>query len=188
MVAEELRCAVWHGRGDVRLESRPLPEPGPGDVLVRIAACGLCATDLHLIDGSIPLYQPPRVLGHEAAGVVRAVGPAVRSVRPGDGVALDTSVPCDVCFYCREARPFLCGDRRPVFGYLADFAVVPERVVYRLPPGLPLEHGALAEPLSCVLHALGMAPLIPLALPLERVHEALELSRERAAPKVLVCP
>ena len=119
MVAEELRCAVWHGRGDVRLESRPLPEPGPGDVLVRIAACGLCATDLHLIDGSIPLYQPPRVLGHEAAGVIRAVGPAVRSVRPGDAVALDTSVPCDVCFYCREARPFLCGDRRPVFGYLA---------------------------------------------------------------------
>ena len=99
--------AVWHGTGDLRLEERPIPSLGPFDVLVDVVGCGVCATDLHLLDVSISLYPPPKVLGHEVGGVVRVVGASVTHVVPGDAVALDTSVPCNTCFYCREARPLM---------------------------------------------------------------------------------
>ncbi len=159
MATRQMQCAVWYGPNNVRLEQRPVAEPRGSETLVRVVACGLCATDLHAIDGSIPLYQPPRILGHEAVGVVEAVGPQVRHVRPGDRVALDTSVPCDVCYYCHEARPFLCLDRTHTFGYLAEYTLAPARVVHRLPDDVPTDHGALAEPLSCVLHAVELAPV-----------------------------
>ena len=80
--------------------------------------------DLHLLDGSISLYRPPRVLGHEVSGVVRAVGSAVSHVSPGDAVALDTSVPCNTCFYCREGRPFNCPHRIPVNAGFSEYNVV----------------------------------------------------------------
>src|SRR5215210_5703612 len=118
-------AAVWHGRGDLRLEERPLPPLGPRDVLVSVIGCGVCATDLHLLDGTISLYQPPKVLGHEVGGIVRTVGGMIRHVAAGDAVALDTSVPCNTCFYCREARPFMCTNRRSVAAGFAEYNVVP---------------------------------------------------------------
>jgi threonine dehydrogenase-like Zn-dependent dehydrogenase len=154
-----MRSAVWHGRDDLRLESRPIEEPRDSECLVRVVACGLCATDLHTVDGSIPLYQPPRVLGHEVAGVVEAIGPRVQSIRVGDRVALDTSVPCDRCFYCREARPALCQARTPMFAGFADYVLTTERLAFRLPDDVSTEAGALAEPVSCVLHAAELAPI-----------------------------
>jgi L-iditol 2-dehydrogenase len=146
--------AVWYGVGDLRLEEQPLPPLGPTDVLVEIVACGLCATDLHLLDGSIPLYKPPKVLGHEIGGLVRAVGEQVTHVAPGDAVALDTSVSCGACFYCHEGYPFACPTRVSVAAGLAGYTVVPRSVVYKLPPGVDPATGALAEPLSCALHAV----------------------------------
>jgi 2-desacetyl-2-hydroxyethyl bacteriochlorophyllide A dehydrogenase len=151
--------AVWHGVNDLRLEERPLPPLGPTDVLVDVAACGVCATDLHLLDGSIALYTPPRVLGHEVGGTVRATGDAVQHVRPGDAVALDTSVPCGTCYHCREGAPFFCPERRSVFAGFSEVAVVPAAVVYPLPAGVDPVMGALAEPLSCALHAVERAAL-----------------------------
>jgi L-iditol 2-dehydrogenase len=146
--------AVWYGVGDLRLEERPLPALGPSDVLLDVAACGVCATDLHLLDGSISLYQPPRVLGHEVGGVVRAVGGAVSHVRAGDAVALDTNLPCTVCFHCREGRPFMCATRVGVAAGFSTYNLVPASVVYKLPAGVPPYVGALAEPLSCAIHAV----------------------------------
>ena len=153
--------AVWYGTGDLRLEERPLPSMGPGDVVVDVAGCGVCATDLHLLDGSIALYQPPKVLGHEVGGVVRAVGEAVTHVGVGDAVALDTSVPCNTCFHCREARPFMCPNRVSVSAGFSEVNVVPASVVYRLPPGVTPAMGALAEPLSCAIHAVERGGLRP---------------------------
>jgi L-iditol 2-dehydrogenase len=153
--------AIWYGTGDLRLEERPLPPLGPSDVLVEVVACGVCATDLHLLDGSIGLYGPPKVLGHEVGGVVRIVGAAVTHVRPGDAVALDTSVPCNTCFYCREARPFNCQNRVSVAAGFSTHNVVPASVVHRLPAGVPVELGALAEPLSCAIHAVGRGEIKP---------------------------
>jgi 2-desacetyl-2-hydroxyethyl bacteriochlorophyllide A dehydrogenase len=153
----EMTCAVWRGIDDLRVDRVPLPEPRGREVLVEVAACGVCGTDLHLVDGSITLYRPPRVLGHETAGTVVAVGPEVRSIRVGTPVAIDPSLPCGACFFCREAQPYMCTDRTPAFGGFAEYLAVPEQTVHPLPDGLPLEHGALAEPLSCCLHALELA-------------------------------
>ena len=153
--------AVWHGMGDLRLEQQPLAAMGPMDVMVDVVGCGVCATDLHLLDGSISLYRPPRVLGHEVSGVVRAVGSAVSHVSPGDAVALDTSVPCNTCFYCREGRPFNCPHRIPVNAGFSEYNVVPASVVYKLPPGVPPSLGVLAEPLSCAIHAVERGEIRP---------------------------
>src|SRR5579859_2437316 len=153
--------AVWHGTGDLRLEQRPLPTMGPGDVVVDIVGCGVCATDLHLLDGTISLYAPPKVLGHEVGGVVRAAGEAVTHVAPGDAVALDTSIPCNTCYYCREGRPFMCPNRVSVANGFAEVNVVPASVVYKLPAGLAPETGALAEPLSCAMHAVERGEIRP---------------------------
>jgi L-iditol 2-dehydrogenase len=153
--------AVWYGTHDLRLEERPLPPLGPGDVLVDVVGCGVCATDLHLLDGSIRLYDPPKVLGHEVGGVVRAVGPAVRFVREGDAVALDTSVPCQACFFCREGQPFMCPNRVSVAAGFSERTIVPESVVHTLPTGVPPAMGALAEPLSCAIHAVERAEVRP---------------------------
>ena len=166
MLTEELLptrtlSAVWYGTGDLRLEELPLAAMGPSDVMVDVVGCGICATDLHLLDGSISLYQPPKVLGHEVGGVVRSVGAAVRHVTPGDAVALDTSVACKTCFHCREARPFMCPNRLAVGAGFSEHNVVPASVVYKLPPGVPPFMGALAEPLSCAIHAVERGELRP---------------------------
>jgi L-iditol 2-dehydrogenase len=90
---------------------------------------------------------------------VRATGPAVHHVRPGDAVALDTSVPCGTCSHCRDGAPFFCPERRSVFAGFSEVVVVPAAVVYPLPAGVDRLMGALAEPLSCALHAVERAPL-----------------------------
>lgn len=154
-------AAVWYGTHDLRLEQQPLPPLGPNDVLVHVVGCGVCATDLHLLDGSINLYDPPKVLGHEVGGVVLEVGSAISHVKPGDAVALDTSVACQTCFYCREGRPFNCPNRVSVASGFSEYNVAPGSVVYRLPPGVPPALGALAEPLSCAIHAVERAEIRP---------------------------
>jgi L-iditol 2-dehydrogenase len=161
MAPSSTLSAVWHGTGDLRLEECALPALGPMDVLVDVVGCGVCATDLHLLDGSISLYPPPKVLGHEVGGLVREVGAGVSHVRAGDAVALDTSVPCNTCFYCREARPFMCLNRVSVAAGFSQHNVVPASVVYKLPKGLPPEMGALAEPLSCAMHAVQRGEIRP---------------------------
>jgi 2-desacetyl-2-hydroxyethyl bacteriochlorophyllide A dehydrogenase len=153
--------AVWYGTGDLRLEPRALQPLGPSDVLVEVVSCGVCATDLHLLDGSISLYPPPKVLGHEIAGIVRAVGERVINAEPGDSVALDTNVPCNACFFCREGKPFMCPNRVSVSAGFSEYNVVPASVVYKLPPGVETEMGALAEPLSCAIHAVERGEVRP---------------------------
>jgi 2-desacetyl-2-hydroxyethyl bacteriochlorophyllide A dehydrogenase len=154
-------CAVWHGVNDLRLEEQPIPPLCPTDVLIEVAACGVCATDLHLLDGSMPLYKPPKILGHEIGGTVRAVGPEVRMVAPGDQVTTDTTVSCRACFYCREGYPFFCSNRRSTFAGFAEYFITPAEVVYRLPAGVEPAAGALAEPLSCAIRAVERAGLRP---------------------------
>ena len=153
----EMTCAMWRGIDDLRVERAPIPEPRGRELLVQVAACGICATDLHLVDGSIPLYRPPRILGHEYAGTVVAAGPEARSVTVGARVAIDPNLPCGACFFCREAQPYMCPNRTPAIGGFGEYVAVPEQTAYPLPEGLPTEQAALAEPLSCALHAVELA-------------------------------
>ena len=154
-----MACAMWRGVDDMRLERQELPLPQGRDVLIRVAACGICATDLHLLDGSIPLYKPPRILGHEMSGTVVAIGPDVTSVQVGTAVAIDPNISCGACFYCHEALPYMCASRTSLIGGFAEYLRIPETVAFPLPAGIPVEYGAIAEPLSCCLRAAERAGL-----------------------------
>jgi L-iditol 2-dehydrogenase len=146
----------------------PRPEIAAGDVLVRVAACGICGSDVHGYDGSTGRRIPPIVMGHEAAGVVAAVGPGVARFKPGDRVTFDSTIYCGDCDFCRAGRNNLC-DRREVlgvscgdyrrYGAFAEFVVVPERIMYGLPDAVPLEHAALIEAVSVAVHAAKITPL-----------------------------
>ena len=95
-----MQAAVYRGAGRVEVETIPVPEIGPGEILVRVETCGICHTDLKKI--AYNLLEPPRIYGHETAGVVAAVGSDVRRFRPGDRVVVFHHIPCGECFYCRR--------------------------------------------------------------------------------------
>src|SRR2546423_14230238 len=101
-----MRDAVYRGVNDVQVERVPAPEIGPGEALVRIDSCGVCGTDLKKI--AYGLTPPPRILGHEMAGVIAAVGEGVSYWKPGDRVAVHHHVPCLDCWYCRQREFAQC--------------------------------------------------------------------------------
>lgn len=165
-----MRAAVWHARNDIRIEEVPEPgAPGPGEVIIRIGACGICGTDLEeyragplfiQVDTPNPLTgrMAPVVLGHEFAGEVVEVGRGVTTLRSGDLVGPDVIIGCGSCYFCQRHQLSLC-DSMAALGFagdggLADYCRVPVANCLKLPPGLSLDHGALAEPLSVVVRAL----------------------------------
>jgi 2-desacetyl-2-hydroxyethyl bacteriochlorophyllide A dehydrogenase len=161
MVTESSLCAVWYGKGDLRLERRELPAMGPRDVLVEVALCGVCGTDVHIMEGEYPVTSPQRTIGHEFSGTVRAIGNSVTHVTPGDTVAIDPSVSCGACFYCREGLPFMCEHRVSLHSGMGEYTVLPESTVFPLPTGVSLQAAALAEPLSCCLHTINQSAIGP---------------------------
>jgi L-iditol 2-dehydrogenase len=153
---------------ELELTEMPVPEPGPDEVLVRVAACGICGSDVHGLDGSSGRRIPPLVMGHEAAGVVAAAGSQVRSVREGDRVTFDSTVWCGACFYCRRGEINLCDNRQVLgvscgdyrrHGAFAEYVVVPERIVAPLPDNLSFEEAAMIEPASVAVHAVNLTPV-----------------------------
>jgi L-iditol 2-dehydrogenase len=148
----------------------PRPELAADEVLVRVAACGICGSDVHGFDGSSGRRIPPLVMGHEAAGVIEAVGANVNSYAIGERVTFDSTVYCGQCDYCRQGRVNLCDNRQVLgvscgdyrrYGAFAEFVAVPERILYRLPEELSLDHAALIEAASIAVHAVSQAPPRP---------------------------
>jgi L-iditol 2-dehydrogenase len=157
----EQTCAVWYGLNDLRIERRSLDQLGPREVLVEIALCGVCGTDVHILDGEFPMYNPPRVLGHEYSGVVRAIGAEVTRVAIGDPVAVEPGLPCGSCFFCHESLPYMCPNRASFHGGFGEYTIAPETALFPLPAGVSLEAAALSEPLSCCLHTINRAGIRP---------------------------
>lgn len=154
--------------GDAVVTDVPDPAPGPGQVLVRVSACGLCGSDLHALnaDPGFEFVKEPVVLGHELAGVVEDVGPGVASVRAGDAVVAISLQGCGACRTCRSGATQLCPDRQVLGlnhdGGLAERVVVAERHLVPVPAGLDLRLAAVTEPLSVAVHAvLGRTPVRP---------------------------
>ena len=148
-----------------KLEVADLPSPvaGPGDVLVRVAACGICGSDVHGYDGSSGRRIPPLVMGHEAAGVIAEVGEGVSRFAVGDRVTFDSTVYCGSCDFCLAGEINLCDNRQVVgvstpdfrrAGAFAEFVTVPERIVYKLPDELSFAEAAMLEAVSVALHAV----------------------------------
>jgi L-iditol 2-dehydrogenase len=150
-----MRVAVYHSNSDIRIEERERPGIGPGEVLLRIEASGICGSDV------FEAYRRPRaplILGHEVAGVVAAVGEGVTSFRPGDRVFATHHVPCFECARCRSGHPSTCELLRTTSfdpGGFAEFARVPAPQVRRgmlaLPDEVSFEEGSFVEPLACVV-------------------------------------
>lgn len=146
----------------------PMPRPGPGEVLVRVEACGICGSDVHGYDGSSGRRIPPIVMGHEASGTIAALGPGITDLREGERVTFDSTVYCGECEYCRRGEMNLC-ERRQVLGVstpeykragaFAEYIAVPDRIVHRLPEGVPFAEAAMVEPLAVAVHAVSISEI-----------------------------
>ena len=146
------------------------PNPGPGEILIRVAACGICGSDVHGYDGSTGRRIPPLVMGHEAAGTIAEIGENVEGFTKGDRVTFDSTVYCGECANClrgdinlcdrREVLGVSCGDYRRA-GAFAEFVSVPARIVHRLPANLSFEEAALLEAVAVALHAVSLAQVAP---------------------------
>lgn len=167
MIRTSMKAAVFYGPVDIRLEDQPIRLPGSGEILVQVAACGVCGTDYHIYAGEKGSAATPAgtVLGHEFAGIVAAVGHDVDNFLPGDHVAIDPNDYCGHCLYCRTGRAHFCvnmvGIGTTVNGGFAEYCTIRAKQAYLLPARMKLTAAAMAEPVACCLHALDMAALKP---------------------------
>ncbi len=152
-----MRAVVFERPGVAVEREVPAPEPRPGEVVVRVAACGVCGTDAHIFRGEY-MAEYPIVGGHELAGTVAALGEGVEEWREGDRVAIDPNIFCGECYFCRSNRANHClrlsgvGVTRD--GGFAEYVSAPARNLYSVPEGISLEDAALIEPVSCVVYAI----------------------------------
>jgi L-iditol 2-dehydrogenase len=155
-----VKALVLHAIGDLRYEEVPVPEPGAGDVLVRVATCGVCGSDIPRIF-SKGTYRFPLICGHEFAGVVERCGEKVADFAPGERVVVFPLIWCGRCAACEKGKYVQCesydylGSRRD--GAFAEYVVAPARNLLRVPEGVTLQEAALTEPAAVALHALRRA-------------------------------
>ncbi len=152
----------------LELTDLAIPRPERDEALIRVAACGICGSDVHGYDGSSGRRIPPIVMGHEAAGTVAAVGESVKGWSEGDRVTFDSTIYCGECPPCLQGNMNLC-DRRQVLGVscgdyrrsgaFAEFVAVPARIIHRLPENLSFVEAALLEAVAVALHAVSLVPV-----------------------------
>src|SRR5579871_427803 len=170
-IPSTMRAVVYRGINDMRVETVPVPSIGPGELLVKVATCGICGTDLKKIHtGS---HSAPRIFGHEMAGTIVAVGKGVAGYRLGERVVVHHHVLCNQCYYCRKGTPAQCplykktgvtAGFEPSGGGFAEYIRVMDFVVnyggvVRIPDGVPFEQAAFVEPVNTVLKGVKMLDL-----------------------------
>jgi len=155
---------------DLNVVDLPTPTPAADEVLIEVAACGICGSDVHGYDGASGRRIPPIVMGHEAAGTIVALGAEVSGFQPGDRVTFDSTVYCGACPPCLHGEVNLC-DQRQVMGVscaeyrrhgaFAEYLVVPARILYRLPDDFSFAEAAMLEAVAVALHGVGVSFLKP---------------------------
>ncbi len=159
-VADSMKAALLYGKDDLRIERVPVPQTGPGEVLVRVKAALTCGTDLKTFHRGSHVMIPslPSPFGHEFAGVVEEVGEDVEGLATGVPVVAANSAPCLRCDFCKAGRPNLCEELHFLNGAYAEFIRVPAPIVrcnlHTLPNGMSPIQAALTEPMACVLHGV----------------------------------
>src|SRR5258708_5915438 len=170
-VPKTMRAGVYRDKGVVRVEEVPVPEVGPGEVLIKVAACGVCGTDIKKIFQRY--VEPPQILGHELAGTVVAVGPGVTKFAPGDRVMSFHHIPCEKCFYCERRQFSQCKQYKatgltagftPNGGGFAEYVKampwVAERGIIALPDNVSFEEATFLEPINTILQAVQKARIV----------------------------
>src|SRR5690349_19732258 len=171
-IPSTMLAAVYRGVNDVRLETVPVPQIGPGEILVRVHTCGICGTDLKKIaTGS---HSAPRIFGHETTGVVAAIGETVSRFKPGDRVMVFHHIPCGNCFYCQHKTFAQCETYKkvgctagfePSGGGFAEYVRVMDWIVEKgtvlIPPGTSFEQAAFVEPVNTCMKGIETLRLQP---------------------------
>ncbi|MDB4273540.1 galactitol-1-phosphate 5-dehydrogenase, partial [Akkermansiaceae bacterium] len=147
------------------VSEKPKPSPGAGEVLVKVACCGICGSDVHGMDNSSGRRIPPMVMGHEASGVIVELGEDVSGWNLDDRVSFDSMVFCGSCEFCERGETNLCNERQVMGvscdefkrdGAFAEWVIVPARILEKIPEGLSFEEAAFTEPLAVALHAVNL--------------------------------
>lgn len=169
-----MKAAVWYEKGDIRIETREIPDPGPGKVRVKIKACGICGSDLHEYkDGPFIIPRKthpltgqalgPVVLGHEFSAEVESLGDGVGGFEKGDRVAINPLIYCGKCHYCQRGEQLMCLKLGTLGfaqdGAFAEYAVVPEYALFKLPDSISDDAGAFVEPLAVAVRAVNRSRL-----------------------------
>lgn len=156
-----MKAAIFYGpKQPLKVEEYTKPTPGAGEVVVKVAACGVCHTDLHYIDHGVPTFKkPPLVLGHEISGTVAELGPGVSNLKPNDRVLLPAVLTCGICEFCRTGRENICKTMimfgNHIDGGYAEYVKAPAKDVFILPKEIPLEEGCIiADAISTPYHAV----------------------------------
>lgn len=158
-----MKAVVFQGKERLTVEEWPMPEIKSDEVLVRVMACGVCGTDVHIFEGAAGAAEcpPPTVLGHEFSGIVSQVGDKVKRLKPGDRVSVDPNRLCGVCTFCLTGRGHFCenmvGYGTTTDGGFAEYCVVAESQAYKFAEHLSFEEAAMAEPVSCCLHGMDLS-------------------------------
>ena len=170
-MANTMLAVRFYEPGNLKAEQVSVPEPGPGELIVKSAVALTCGTDVKMYKRGHPLAKPPQIMGHEFAGSVSAVGKGVTNFRVGMNVVAANSAPCNQCFYCLLHQPNLCERlNESIIGFAlpgtyAEYVRVPERIVrqntFQVPDGVPLESVASLEPLACVVHGWELIRIFP---------------------------
>lgn len=162
-----MKAATFYGKHDLRIQEHDVPVPAVHQVQVKVHACGICGTDIHIFEGDEGAAKSPAgtILGHEFAGEVTAIGSGVTDYKVGDRVCIDPNELCGNCDYCRGGIGHYCtsmnGYGTTVHGGFAEYCVVPTSQVYRIPDHVSYEQAAMAEPVACCLHGIDMCEIRP---------------------------
>lgn len=197
-IPTKMKAATLVEPGRFECGEADVPEIGPDDALVEVAACGLCGTDIHIFRGNYSSEFLPMIPGHEIAGTVAAVGDKAGSVAVGDRVVVDNNIGCGHCYYCRRNQVLNCPDMRQIGihrdGGYAEYVSVPARLLIKAPEDTPVEELAMTEPIACVVRAtrrsgvrFGMSAAVIGCGPIGNLHVQM-LRLVGAAPIIAVEP
>lgn len=157
-----MKAAVFYGKHDLRVQEIDKPTAKAGQVLIKVMACGICGTDVHIFNGDEGAAPTPvgTALGHEFAGIVEEIGEGVTAVKVGDRVCVDPNEMCGECYYCKSGIGHYCenmgGIGTVVNGGFAQYCAVPQSQVYKIADSTTYERAAMTEPLACCLHGIDM--------------------------------
>ena len=153
-----MKAVVMEKPFELRVKELPTPKAKPGQVVIKVHACGICGSDVHGYEGKHFQFTYPRVMGHEFGGFIHEIGDGVSGVRIGDRVCAETNQPCKRCYLCAHGMPGLCQNRVTngfdVDGGLAEYVAIPAENIVPVPEDMDLDSAVLAQPFGVSYHAL----------------------------------